>query len=535
MIITSVTFDDKTIPLCGANYNATKNIFTILVGRNGSGKSALLNRICLITLSSLLSENGEAASPQDYLERAEANSNKNNNTGLLSYILKNEQYAINIDTPKTPQFETVDGLELSPEAIKTILTSIQHYFRGRVAFFSDAQWSLHPTPNLNIIAVSSSPFDKFPIIDSHTSLRYKNVSIAAHYTYRGAKTNTIGSKSYLESKFDQLGQSFINFFLNYNSSKDKILPLFNFLGINSKLKLTLRGSLLAHSPEYTEDGLGELNTTVNSARFFKNKNYHDFEELNELTKTKITTSAYEVIKANQNSTRSSRDQSQNTFILDLDINSNQKPLLLDELSTLIEYDLLDLENIEFIKSKDNKPFRLTEASSGELCILFNVLAIAGAITDNSVILIDEPELSLHPEWQTNFLPLLESIFSKYNGCHFIIATHSPQIISSMEIENSFVVNLENTPPLIIEGNRVHSHSADFQLANVFRAPGPRNEYLISQIINTLTQIRDGKQLDDTFLAEIDFLIQFNDLIPPEDPVKKLLSTLIKAMKVIRHD
>jgi len=48
---------------------------------------------------------------------------------------------------------------------------------------------------------------------------------------------------------------------------------------------------------------------------------------------------------------------------------------------------------------------------------------------NKVILIDEPELSLHPSWQNRVLKIYEN-FATENECQIIIATHSPHIIGS---------------------------------------------------------------------------------------------------------
>jgi predicted ATPase len=47
-------------------------------------------------------------------------------------------------------------------------------------------------------------------------------------------------------------------------------------------------------------------------------------------------------------------------------------------------------------------------------------------TENSIIFIDEPELSLHPDWQRTLVPTLMEIS---NGNQFFIATHSPFIYS----------------------------------------------------------------------------------------------------------
>lgn len=46
--------------------------------------------------------------------------------------------------------------------------------------------------------------------------------------------------------------------------------------------------------------------------------------------------------------------------------------------------------------------------------------------ENSIIFIDEPELSLHPDWQRTLVPTLMEIS---NGNQFFIATHSPFIYS----------------------------------------------------------------------------------------------------------
>jgi predicted ATP-binding protein involved in virulence len=52
---------------------------------------------------------------------------------------------------------------------------------------------------------------------------------------------------------------------------------------------------------------------------------------------------------------------------------------------------------------------------------------------DKVILIDEPELSLHPSWQNRVLKIYEN-FAIKNNCQIIIATHSPHIIGSAKNE-----------------------------------------------------------------------------------------------------
>lgn len=170
-----------------------------------------------------------------------------------------------------------------------------------------------------------------------------------------------------------------------------------------------------------------------------------------------------------------------------------------------------------------------------MCIIFNISAIASTISDNSIVLLDEPELSLHPQWQEDFLPLIKTVFSGYKNCHFIVATHSPSIVSSIPPLHSFVVNLENNPAIPVKGYDYAFKSADYQLAETFNSPGYRNEYLISELVEVLSKLSEGEILDIKLTNRISGLIEFDDLINEGDPVKKLISTLKKAMEVLLRE
>lgn len=538
MIIKSISYDDKYIELCGSNYDNEKNVYTLLVGRNGYGKSTLLQKICLLNLTSLLSNKSKSfntipISISRYLNRKTGNNL--DNTGSMTYQNRDTTNTITIQSPHFDASKYIfdDVSSIHRQAIERALKE-QHLMQGneiRHTTNTTEASALYTNPKL--IAVSSSPFDKFPILDNFL-LYGEAEDLLKKYFYRGARTNDQSArKDYLTSKFDQLGGSFINLFLAHESKRNEILPLFNYLGLTSELKLILKTSLHFSFEDFIgEKGRGPAEA-IKSARFFKGVSPKLSEELSVEAREKIVQSVKTIhshFKTQEN--HFGRDTA---YELNLNITSDARVEFLQEFSTLAEYDLIDLENIEFTKAKNNSSFWLTEASSGELCILFNILSIAGAISDDSVILLDEPELSLHPEWQRDFLPLVDRIFANYKRCHFIVATHSPQIVSSMSDSNSYVVNLEENPAKVIEGKQTNTQSSDYQLAYIFKAPGYKNEYLITQIVEVLSQIRDGRKADEIFLSEIEDLIRFYDLVPINDPVKKLLSTLKKALRVITND
>ncbi|HKQ74227.1 MAG TPA: AAA family ATPase [Blastocatellia bacterium] len=68
--------------------------------------------------------------------------------------------------------------------------------------------------------------------------------------------------------------------------------------------------------------------------------------------------------------------------------------------------------------------RLSSGEQHELVLLYELLF---KVEPNSLILIDEPELSLHVSWQQQFLEDLQEI-TRLSSIDVLIATHSPSII-----------------------------------------------------------------------------------------------------------
>ncbi|PLL89977.1 ATP-binding protein [Klebsiella michiganensis] len=199
-----------------------------------------------------------------------------------------------------------------------------------------------------------------------------------------------------------------------------------------------------------------------------------------------------------------------------------------KLLTLLDNDLIRL--IDFrIEKKEFGWMSLRLASSGEQCILLSMLGIATNITDNSLILIDEPEISLHPEWQERYISLLMRIFERYNSCLFIIATHSPQIVSKLDAYRSYIYTIKNDE--LVSASEYVKRSSDFQLANLFLAPGYKNEYLTRELITFLTSPQE--YYADKGDAEIMKIISLRDHIDKDDPVFKLIELARKVIAEIQ--
>ncbi|MGV9215139.1 AAA family ATPase [Micromonospora sp. RB23] len=70
------------------------------------------------------------------------------------------------------------------------------------------------------------------------------------------------------------------------------------------------------------------------------------------------------------------------------------------------------------------PDMLSSGEQHELVLLYDLLF---NVSPGSLVLIDEPEISLHVGWQQRFLADLGEI-GELNNLRFIVATHSPQIV-----------------------------------------------------------------------------------------------------------
>lgn len=73
---------------------------------------------------------------------------------------------------------------------------------------------------------------------------------------------------------------------------------------------------------------------------------------------------------------------------------------------------------------------LNSLSSGEKHMIIQLYELLFNAQEGTLVLIDEPELSLHMMWQMNYLKNLEEI-AALRGFQCIVATHSPQIFNSM--------------------------------------------------------------------------------------------------------
>ena len=167
------------------------------------------------------------------------------------------------------------------------------------------------------------------------------------------------------------------------------------------------------------------------------------DKLQALQEQREETSKYGLLKLDEDTFfQESEISDSDTKVLSLYIADSEKKLavfssLVDKIALFTEIlneRRFNFKSIEIdkdkgfvFKSKNGSILQPTELSSGEqheVVLLFELLFNT---TENSLLLIDEPEISLHIVWQKAFLNDIKEII-KLQNIDIVIATHSPYII-----------------------------------------------------------------------------------------------------------
>ena len=82
---------------------------------------------------------------------------------------------------------------------------------------------------------------------------------------------------------------------------------------------------------------------------------------------------------------------------------------------------------------NNKKLDIKNLSTGlKTFVILKTLLEKGILEENGVIILDEPEIHLHPAWQVIFAELIVLIQKEFN-MHILLNTHSPYFLNAIEI------------------------------------------------------------------------------------------------------
>lgn len=369
------------------------------------------------------------------------------------------------------------------------------------------------------IALSFMVNDKFSFVTENESVddyRYLGVRATSNATY----TSTIQKK-------------LLSSILNILSDPKKIPSInkvFDFVGLNGKIEIVYslkRKTLFTRA--INSESLKSKFESVARRKEFINKSYYD--EIN----TSIN-KLNEFIKSLKGSKYVSKDK----IIYSLDVSKNNSfdfIRSIELLDVMEKIELISSPNIKFVKD-DSFDFEYT--SSGEKHFIFTMINLISTIEDDSLILIDEPELSLHPKWQMKYIRLLKSITNEFKTSHCVLASHSHFMVSDLAPDSSSLVSLQK---IIDDGIELrvsklipydtYSWSAENILYDVFKLRTTRNSYFEYDLTNLLKMISErSTEIESiTKLQEKLERYVFNE----GDPINVILSQARSYIESLKHD
>ncbi|HAT2781396.1 TPA: ATP-binding protein [Citrobacter amalonaticus] len=145
---------------------------------------------------------------------------------------------------------------------------------------------------------------------------------------------------------------------------------------------------------------------------------------------------------------------------------------------------------------------LAGASSGELSLITSFIYILCELDGAEQLLIDEPENSLHPQWQKEYVSKLVGLIG-YREVKIFIATHSPLIVSGAQLEEYISPSFYH--PESNEWSKSSSINIEATLWEQFETIGPKSTYLSEKIVTILDEFQSRKRSFDETISEINLM------------------------------
>lgn len=110
--------------------------------------------------------------------------------------------------------------------------------------------------------------------------------------------------------------------------------------------------------------------------------------------------------------------------------------IFEAMSEVCDGDLISVDGGTSYKYKTDKlngELEISNLSTGmKSFIILRRLLKNGKIDENGVIILDEPEIHLHPEWQLKFAEIIVLIQKEF-GMNILLNTHSPYFLDAIEV------------------------------------------------------------------------------------------------------
>ena len=160
-----------------------------------------------------------------------------------------------------------------------------------------------------------------------------------------------------------------------------------------------------------------------------------------------------------------------------------------------------VKGISIFLRKKGEDIPLLKASSGEITLATTLIYITSIITERSIILIDEPENSLHPKWQTEYIKRLSELFYYYQP-KIVVATHSPLILNGAEVSSN-KINVFKGVSGKFELHQNPTTNVEEIYQDFFDITTPENRFISEEIVEKMNLLSEKEISEEQFQTYIE--------------------------------
>ncbi|VXC80326.1 ATP-binding protein (fragment) [Sphingomonas sp. 8AM] len=149
------------------------------------------------------------------------------------------------------------------------------------------------------------------------------------------------------------------------------------------------------------------------------------------------------------------------------------------------------------------------ASSGQLALISSLLFLIVNAGRDPLIIVDEPENSLHPNWQREYVDKLLTAMS-YRDATIIVATHAPLVVTGAITDGGgkvSVFEVRNASPtrLPIDDAGGATSSIEEILWRAFDTVTPANHFVSERLVAAMTDFEEGRSSKQEVLGLVNDL------------------------------
>lgn len=228
-------------------------------------------------------------------------------------------------------------------------------------------------------------------------------------------------------------EAFINFILTKNIGNEFSNQINNiYLKSTGEIELEIRNKRVAIAVENDDvKSLGSKFYLDNEAIYMDDPFILD--ELNSNKKNRNNEN--DVILANHKEHLQNKLIDKNPNIIEEIILNSKLEKFLKKLNEIFKGSIRADKNGYFVYKKEEQPKELNIKNLSAGLKSFGILKMLSQnnlLEENGTIILDEPEIHLHPEWQIKFAELIV-LLQKEFGMHILLTTHSPYFLKAIQV------------------------------------------------------------------------------------------------------